>query len=617
VGVNRHRNDANNSDLDTTASADIGIPGINISPLTGGLTTVNVDGFSNPLVGYSASLPWRKAETSFNFVSNWTKIVGNHTVKWGADVRRMRDDNFQNQTFGPRGVFHFTAGPTALNGNPNTSFANAFASFLLDEPNSIGRDLSDFFPAARQTAAFTYLQDKWQVLPKLTIDIGLRHELWLPPTPRFPAGFSNYDPNTNTLLVGGIGNVPMNLGRKTYWTEFAPRLGVAYRLNEKTVVRAGYGISIVPLDDPSNNVTYNFPVRQTNSFSAPNSFSAAGSMQVGLPPPIVAVIPSDGIIENAPDQAYTFELPDVKEGYSQSWNIAIQRALPAKFTLEVAYVGVGGSRIAAKRDVNAGQIPGAGAAGQPLYEGFGRQSSTINLYYPTNTIYHSLQVKLDHRLAAGFMLTTAYTYSKAIDFATDHGSLAIPIYPQLNRARSSADITHIFVQSYVYELPFGKGRRWLKSGPGAWTLGGWQVNGIFTAQSGAPLDITYSNVTLNAPYNINRPNVAGVPSIFGAVGKHALWFDTSLFSAPATATFGNVGRDILSGPGLVNLDLSLFRNFSITERMKMEFRFESFNFTNTPHFNNPGTVFGNPDFGQVTTALPDQRVVQFGLKLSF
>jgi hypothetical protein len=617
AGVNRHRNDANNADLDTNASAAIGIPGINISPVTGGLTTINVDGFSNPLVGYSASLPWKKAETAFNFVGNWTVISGNHTVKWGADVRRMRDDNFQNQTFGPRGVFQFTAGPTALNGNANTSFANAFASFLLDAPNSIGRDLSDFFPAARQTAVFSYIQDKWQVLPKLTLDIGLRHELWPPPTPRLPGGFSNYDPANNTLLVAGVGSVPMNLGRKTYWNELAPRFGLAYRFNQKTVFRAGYGISIIPLDDPSNNVTYNFPVRQTNSFPAPNSFSTGGSMAAGLPPPQEAVIPADGIIRNAPDQAYTFQASNVKEGYAQSWNVSAQRALPASFTMDVAYVGVHGIRVPVRRDVNAALTPGSGSAGQPLFQRFGRRASAVDLYYPTSTIYHSLQVKFDHRFTGGFMLTTAYTYGKAIDLATDHGTLQIPIYPSLNRARSNSDITHVFVQSYIYELPFGPNRRWLRSGPARWILGNWQVNGIFTAQTGTPLDFTFSSTTLNAPGNINRPNVTGTPTIFGDVGRNALWFEVSRFSTPAVATFGNVGRNVLTGPGLVNLDLSIFRKFVITERVRAEFRFESFNFTNTPHFNNPGTVFGNPNFGQVTTAQADQRSIQFGLKLSF
>ena len=169
------------------------------------------------------------------------------------------------------------------------------------------------------------------------------------------------------------------------------------------------------------------------------------------------------------------------------------------------------------------------------------------------------------------------------------------IRSEIERVRT-ADRTHVFVQSYIYELPFGPGRRWLQSGPGKWIMSGWQVNGVLSCQTGAPLNITFSSTTLNAPGNTNRPNVSARPSIFGGVGTVGPWFDISTFSAPPTATFGNVGRNVLSGPGLVNIDLSVFRKFVITERMRMEFRFESFNFTNTPHFNNPGAVFGNPGF---------------------
>jgi hypothetical protein len=175
----------------------------------------------------------------------------------------------------------------------------------------------------------------------------------------------------------------------------------------------------------------------------------------------------------------------------------------------------------------------------------------------------------------------------------------------------------MFVQSYIYELPFGKNKRWLQSGVGRVVLGDWQVNGIFTSQTGFPLNFTYSAASLNAPGNTNRPDINGKPSISGNVGVGSLWFDTSMFSAPSPNRFGTAGRNILTGPGLVNLDFSLFRSFPITERYGIEFRFESLNFTNTPHFNNPTTQFGNPNFGQVTTAMQDQRQIQFGLKFTF
>ncbi len=616
AGVLRYRNDAQNADLNTRASDEIGVPGVNVSPFTGGLAGININGFSNPLVGFSASLPWERAETNFNFVNNWTKITGSHTIKWGADVRRLRDDLLQTQTFSPRGRFDFTPGPTSLNGNPNNGFTNSFASFLLDQPNTFGRDLPVIFPAFRQTAVFAHVQDKWQIHPKLTLDLGLRWELWPPATPGRDGGFSNFDPATNRLIVAGVGGNSSNLGRETHYDFFAPRFGFAYRVDDKTVVRGGYGISYVPL--PDNSYAFNFPVKQNNAFNADNSFSAAGSLANGFPPAEVALIPPDGIINNAPEQNFFVVPQDYKEGYVQSWNVTFQRALPKNFTLDVGYVANHGVRIGGRPNLNAGLIPGAGAAGQPEFQLFGRRASTTLLFQGTSTNYQSLQVKLDRRFKGGFLMTTAYTYGKSQDsLSGDNGGFANHIFPELNYARSNFDVTHTFVQSFVWDLPFGKNRRWLQNGWQRWVFGDWQVNGIFTSQTGTPLNLTFSNASLNAPGNTNRPDITGPLNKPEQVGRGAFFFDTSNFSAPEPATFGNVGRNISRGPGLVNLDFSVFRSFPLTERIALEFRYESFNFTNTPHFNNPGTTFGNATFGQVTTALQDQRQNQFGLKLMF
>ena len=234
-----------------------------------------------------------------------------------------------------------------------------------------------------------------------------------------------------------------------------------------------------------------------------------------------------------------------------------------------------------------------------------------------NNNYHSLQVKLDRRFSGGFLLTTAYTFSKAIDLSNDNAGFFNQIDFRSNRGRADGDKTHVFVQSYIYELPFGPRGRWLRSGAVPLGSGDWQLNGIFSAESGLPLNITFSNTTLNAPGNNNRPNMSSKPEIYGNVGIGEKWFDVSRFSAPAPNTFGTVGRNVLSGPGFVNLDLSVFRKFPLTERYTLEFRLESFNFTNTPHFNNPNTTFGNAGFGEITTAMQDQRQIQFALKLSF
>src|SRR5262249_10769835 len=316
LGFARYLNTTQQEDYGSTTSQDIGIPGINLDRTTSGLTTINIDGFSNPTVGFASNQPWKRAETNFNLVNNWTRVVGNHTLKWGADIRRLRDD-LQAGIFNPRGQWTFGAGPTARNGDPQTSFANSFAAFLLEQPAALIRDLPSLFSSIRQTPVFTYVQDKWQVSPRLTLDLGLRHELWGPPKPQFPGGFSNYDPTTNRLVLAGLGGNPMNLGRKTPWRNFGPRFGVAYRGNERTVLRGRYGISTLPF--PDNSSAFNYPVLQNNAFNPVNSFSAAGSLASGFPPPRPAVIPPNGIIENAPDFTYDIVPLNLKEAYLQSW----------------------------------------------------------------------------------------------------------------------------------------------------------------------------------------------------------------------------------------------------------------------------------------------------------
>ena len=190
--------------------------------------------------------------------------------------RPAADSNLQSA----RPLF-FRPGPTALNGGPASGFANAFASFLLDLPNEYGRDLPGTFPTVRQKTLFTYVQDKWNVTQKLTLNLGLRHEIYFAPTPMFPGGFSNYIPTNNTLELAGIGRIPDNMGRKTNYNNFAPRFGVAYRFSEKTVFRGGYGISI-DASFPDDKYAFNFPVKQNNAFTAANASARLEEWQMVL-----------------------------------------------------------------------------------------------------------------------------------------------------------------------------------------------------------------------------------------------------------------------------------------------------------------------------------------------
>src|SRR5262249_21373250 len=209
-------------------------------------------------------------------------------------------------------------------------FANAFASFLLDLPSGVSRDLKVTDPGTQHWAFFSFIHDKWQVTPKLTLDLGLRHEYYTPFVGLVDqGGLSNFDPETNSLLVAGYGAVPGNLGTKTAKDNFAPRVGVSFRMNDKSVLRGGFGSSIIPF--PDNQYAYNFPVKQNNQFSPPNSFSPAGSMAGGFPPPITAVIPADGIlVANTPllrHQQYNVLPLDMSEGGVHTWTVDLQRRL--------------------------------------------------------------------------------------------------------------------------------------------------------------------------------------------------------------------------------------------------------------------------------------------------
>jgi hypothetical protein len=612
-GISRVRNDVSQTDYGKTTAKDIGIGNANIDPWSSGMSSVYITGFDGPLVGYSPSEPWRRSQTNFEEANSWTKIHGNHTIKWGADITRVRNDLLQTQSFDPRGRFNFLAGQTSTPGQSNGS-ANAFAAFLLDKPNLVGRDLYVEFPTVRQSYYFFFGQDKWQVSRKLTLDIGLRYENWPSATSHYKGQFVNYDPAANSLLVGGYGSIPQNLGIKGDSLGFAPRVGLAYRMNEKTVLRAGFGISALFRDTSQ----YNFPSNQVSELDAPNAYQPAGSMATGFPAPILLPIPSNGIITNAPvTLSYGVMPKDLVHGRIQSWNVALQRELRAGFTVEAAYVGNHGVDDPVTLQLNRGLTIGAGAAGQPLNIAFGRKAGTTTII-GVSTHYNSLQLKLNHRYSHGLQVTTSYTYSRSIDYCSDRTCTPYNQYNfNLNRARSDFDHTQVFVESVLYELPIGRGGRWLKSGVAGWLLGGWQVNGVITAQTGGPLDLQYSNAGLNAPFINNRPDVKGPVTIFGVFKSGTTWFDTGAFSAPADKTFGTAGRNILTGPDLVNLDASLFRKIPIGERFTLELRAESFNATNTPHFNNPGNTFGTSTFGVITSAANDSRVTQLGAKLSF
>jgi Carboxypeptidase regulatory-like domain len=668
VGVAWYHNEAHNTDFGTNTSQTLGIPGVNLDKtITSGIVGIQINGLLNgdpPLIGFSASLPWIRAETNIDFANTWTKILGNHTLKFGGDLRRVRDALLQEQTFSPRGLYRFADGQTARNctvgdtspgcpttkaGASNTSFANDFASFLFDVPNQTGRDLATFFPNYRAWQLFTFAQDQWRVTPKFSANLGVRWEFYPPATPVKPEGFSNYNPANNTLVVSGVGGNPGDLGIATHYKYFAPRLGLAYRLKESTVLRAGFGISYAPF--PDNSYAYNFPVRANNAFNpVVASFGPAvlsdgvtpATFQQGFPQISLPVVPSNGVITSASSAAAASVLkqsnlfvvnPNFKNPYVESWNAAIQQSLPGRFVLDVAYVGNHCVDCVVNYDLNVATVIGQNSKtannGRPEFLPFGRTASTNLLFAGYSSSYHALQVKFDRHFSNGFATTTAYTFGKGMGFQKgDDGGLAFYINQRRNYARNEYDRTQTFVQSIVYDLPFGRGKRLVSSGAAAAILGDWRVSSFLTLMSGLPLYFTDSSASLLAPGNDQTPQLVAPVQILHGVGPGNPWFSTSSFAAAAPGTFGNVGRNYLSGPNFFDLDASVAKSIRMTERFHLEIRLEAFGATNTPQFtfnSTNGTPAGGTaagltrnsnSFGQITNATGG-RVLELGAKLTF
>ncbi len=636
-GVSRYRNEAQQIDYGSSASTGLGVPGVNTGDaFVSGLVGIYVANFAqgtgpDPLIGYSPSLPWVRAETAINFVNVWTKTLSRHTVKWGFELRRLRDDLLQAQTFSPRGRYNYNVSQTSIPGAA-TSFGNSLASFLLDQPSQVGRDLPITFPTFRAWQIFSYVQDKWQISQKLTLDFGLRWEFYPPAVSSHPiAGFSNYDPSTNSLVLTGVGGNPQDLGLDRHYKDFAPRFGIAYRLNDKTVFRGGFGISFSSF--PDNQYAWNnFPITQNNSFNPNNSFGPAilpdgrvAQLSAGFPAPLLASIPSSGIITNAPDSVYNVINKHFREPYVESWNMSVQRALPFNLSLDVAYVANHGVAQPAVYNLNASTVIGGDVASQPLNILFKRKSDTNLRYQGFSSSYNSLQVKVNRRFSNGFQLLTGYTYGKAEGFQSEDAGLRFYINPRRNWERLDFDRAHTFVVGYVYELPFGKGKRWMSSNAvGSAVLGGWQLNGGLDIRTGTPLNFSNSASGLKAPGNSQTLNHFG-SSIATPKGNGTLapWFDptvcsttttTNCFGQPDALQFGNLGPNVISGPGSWDMSLSVFRTFKVKERFSLQIRGESFSVVNTPSWNNPDTNINNKTFGFITGA-SGNRTVQLGTKI--
>jgi hypothetical protein len=623
-GRTHHHNEAIAEDYGLTTSEDLGIKGINLgNPFTSGITTINVGGYNDYLIGFETSLPWDREESTTTFATTATKIWGNHSLKVGGDLRMNR--HLLDQVAHPRASWSFRGAQTALDTDSAAvgSYANSLASFLLDVPQSVERGIVNetLHRGGTHKSLYTYVHDKWQVRSNITLDLGLRHEVYTPLVGYTPKGGQmTYDPSNNTVRVAGYGEVPENLGVKTYWKNFNPRTGISWRVTDSTVVRAGYGVSALPW--PSS-YGQDYPIRQTQQLTAPNGFASAGALAIGMPTPVVVPIPDSGVLDATPLAAESLAVVpiDRHDGQLHSWNVAYQRTLPGGFTAEIAYVGNRGKDILKGLDLNAGYTLGADQAGRPLRQKYGRTAASVEPI-PVKSQYNSMQLKVDRRMRGGLLLTNSYTLGRGYSYSNGDGTGGdIPTPADIERSwqRTSFDSTHSYAGSFLYMLPLGPDGKWLQEGVAGKILGDWQVTGVFSAISGTPIDFTASATNLRAPGNSQTPDASGKPKVLGGIGSTDLWFDTSVFSNPAPNTWGNVERrGLLTGPAYVNLDASIVKIIRIGGGRRAEIRADFFNALNIAHYANPNGTLGNQNFGRITDILAQtERMIRFGGRFLF
>jgi Carboxypeptidase regulatory-like domain len=662
VGVAHLRNAAQQTDYGKNDARELGIPGngpngTNNTLTTSGQVAFQVSNFANngengtgnPLIGYSQSLPWLRAESNIDFANNWTKVIGNHALKFGADIRRVRDDLLQGNNNAAAGTFYFSENQTSAPGNAKTGQANDIASVLFDVPYQVGQDTNSTFPCFRQTWLFFFVADKWQATPKLTVDLGVRYELYPPATPRKAGGFVSYNPVNNQLVLAGENGNPSNIGLQTSYRNVAPRLGLSYRVTPTTVVRGGFGISYVPFVD--NTYAYNYPIKTSTFYTftatdgvALNPAGGVVNFVTGVPAtPTVAFGSNGTLTETAANGTIglaNLYIPlNFKNASVASWNAVVQQALPFDSSFQIAYVANHGTRIDIAQNINQPSIYGQSASYDPLNLAFGKTAAVTQFFIGTSTNYQSLQAQFDHRFSKGLAFNSAFTWGKAQGYGTgpqDGNLLFFAGPPHRNYSVVDFDRKLNYAQTVTYDLPAGRGHKLFSQGPLLYTLGGWRVSAIVQAVSGLPFNVTGTSATpgttqtadLVAPFQVTH-NVNGAGT--------ATWFNPASFAAPATCkaysaanpvpcTLGNTGRGQFRGPAYVSDNLSLFKTFPIRESELLEARFDAFNMTNTPAFGLPNGSIGS-NLGKITGTLGSgvgnvngvggPRVLQASVKFTF
>jgi outer membrane receptor protein involved in Fe transport len=610
----------------------LGIPGTNLGdlPHAGGLPAFSINNYTG--YGYQYS-PLQYDDPVFQYVANATKIKGAHNIRFGVNVSQQHMNHFETAPTS----FSFNGGATQCGpncaSNPAANAYNSYADFLLGLPQSYANSLEPTPLITLRTWEWSlYAQDQWNVNKKLSVTLGTRWEYYPVPS-RVGQGIEAYNFQTNQIELCGQGPNNSTCGITAQKDLFAPRIGIAYRPTEKLVIRAGYSLNPEQQNIFRDGI-YTYPIRLDFSANGLSTYDPVGSLTTGIPlQPAPKIVDGAVTLPAGANFNQAALLPQKQQfirGYTQTDNFTIQNDFGRGWIGSVAYVGSLTIHQHTRYNINYGTLNG-GVTSQPFFKSNGVTGSVIEILPYETQHYNSLQATLNHRFAHGFLWSTNYTRSKQLGTCCDENGdatggprIQVPQYTNLNRAILPSDRPNNFNTSIVFQLPFGKGQRFLHEGGIASAVtGGWQLNSIFIHYSGTPFSASGGSA-LNTPGFTQRaqqvlPNV----QYFGKEGPGQLYFDTSAFT-PVTAAgvIGNAGYDTLRGPGATKLDMSLFRDFRVRERYSVQFRAEALNISNTPSFNTPQGDSTNAAFGQITSTtnvgrLIDQRYLRFGLKIKF
>jgi hypothetical protein len=611
------------------------IPGSNgPDPRQSGFPIFNISGYTS-LGNTNNWSPVERNDRGYTYTANMSWTRGPHNIRFGFDFVNHQMNHWQPEIGGwsPRGAFNFVNGLTGSNGGPATNNFNAYASFLLGLPGSMGKAYQFYDPMrTREFQQGYYIRDNWQVTRKLSLNLGMRFEHF-PIMNRGEFGIERWDPLTNKVLIGGRGSNPRTVGTEAIPVMFGPRLGFAWRMNERTVVRAGFGIT----NDPypvSRPLRSPFPAvlvdeyQPANGFVSPQAGGRVLSLTTGIP---MARFPdlSSGVVD-IPNTFATVSLQPgrYRRGYIESFNFTVERELSAGFVLRTGYVGTRSIRQALTNfEANAGIVPGAGAAGRPFFAQFGVNANRAFHIPMAHQRYDAWQSNVTRRMRRGVFLTSSLTWSKAIGINAGNSDSGLRFYVpsqySKNRAVADFDRTISWVSAGSWELPFGKGKSYATSGAIAAILGGWTLTPGVAFYTGTPFIVAADGASLSAPQNTQvADQITADVRKLGGVGAGTRFYDPSAFAAITQPRFGNMGLNALRGPRSFGMNAGVYRAFRITERLGLQFRGEALNLTNTPTLNNPNATVTSPaNFMQITStnanAPAPQRVMRFGLRVEY